>query len=59
LQENVFIIKKGLFATFSKASIIKVTVNMRLDLLPHEEILVVLSRPRWCGGNFYVVVKEW
>jgi hypothetical protein len=40
-QANVFIIKKGPFATCSNASIIKVKLTTRLDLLPHEARLDV------------------
>jgi hypothetical protein len=32
----ITVIKKGFFATYSNASIIKVTLTMILDLLPHE-----------------------
>jgi hypothetical protein len=42
-QENVFKIKKGPFATCSNASVIKITLTTRPDLLPHEARPGVLS----------------
>jgi hypothetical protein len=54
-QANVIIIKKGLFATCSNASNIKVTLTTRLDVLPHEARLVVFLEPRWRNGHCFVV----
>jgi hypothetical protein len=57
-QANVFIIKKGLFVTCSNDSIIKMTLTMRLDLIPHEARPVVLCGPSWCGRHYYIVDDE-
>jgi hypothetical protein len=50
-QVNVFIIKRRLFVKCSNASIIKMTLTTRPDLLPHEARHVVLYGPSWCVGR--------
>jgi hypothetical protein len=49
------IIKKGIFATWLNASNIKVTLTMRLDLLPHEARHVVFWELGRCSGHYSVV----
>jgi len=58
-QEKCFIIKRRSFAANSNASIIKETLTMRLELLPHEERPAVLWEPSRCGGCCCVVEDEY
>jgi hypothetical protein len=51
------IIKRGLFATCLNASNIKVTLSMRLDLLPHEARPSLFCGPSQCVGRCYAVMS--
>jgi hypothetical protein len=58
-QEKCFIIKRRSFAANSNASIIKETLTMSLDYVPHEARLVVPFGSGCCGEPRYATDIKW